>query len=180
MNDILDRVSGEEDFLTKIIKKIPGFKGYIKRTERREADKILRENIADSFESLWGKISEIQKKAVSDGNLEIVDDLESAAIKLRQFIDRIRHASYGYAGFFDAIKVNEEELDAIYQYDIQILSLEDEVGRAIENIEVSMGTEGLPASIRHLTKLAQNCVDTYNQRKDVIVALGSTDLKESE
>jgi len=42
MNDILDRVSGEEDFLTKIIKKIPGFKGYIKRTERREADKILR------------------------------------------------------------------------------------------------------------------------------------------
>jgi len=71
-------------------------------------------------------------------------------------------------------------LDAIYQYDIQILSLEDEVGRAIENIEVSMGTEGLPASTRHLTKLAQNCVDTYNQRKDVIVALGSTDLKESE
>jgi hypothetical protein len=40
-----------------------------------------------------------------------VDDLEGAAIKLRQFIDRVRTASYGYAGFFDAVKVRSEELD---------------------------------------------------------------------
>ena len=173
MDDILERVSSEEDFLTKIIKKIPGFKGYINRTERREADKILRENIADRFESLWGRISEFQKEVISGGNIELVDDLESAAIKLRQFIDRIRHASYGYAGFFDAIKVNEEELDAIYQYDNQMLALEEEVGRAIDNVEASKDSEGFPAAVRHLTTLSQGCLDAFDKRKEVIVSMES-------
>ena len=181
MNDILERVSGEEDFLTKIAKKIPGFKGYINRTERREADKILRENIADRFEALWGKISEVEKEVVSGGNIEMVDDLESSAIKLRQFIDRIRHASYGYAGFFDAIKVNEEELDAIYQYDMQMLAYEDEISRAIDNVEASLGSEGLPAAVRHLTTLSQDCLDAFDKRKEVIVAMeSSTDSIVSE
>ena len=171
MGDILDRVSGEEDFLTKIGKKIPGFKGYINRTERREADKLLREKIAERFESLWNRISDLQKEMISGGNIEMVDDLESSAIKLRQFIDRIRHASYGYAGFFDAIKVNEEELDAIYQYDIQMLALEDEVSRGIENVEASMGAEGFPAVVRHLNTLSQNCLDAFDKRKEVIVAM---------
>jgi len=169
MNDILNRISGEEDFFTKIINKIPGFNGYVERKERRSADKILRESIADRFESLWGRISEIQREAISKGDIEIIDELEAAAIKIRQFIDRIRTAVYGYAGFFDAIKVKTEELDAIYQYDLQLLNSEEEVNRAIDNVQASVGTEGLPAAIRHLTQLAQQCLDAFEKRKEVIV-----------
>lgn len=179
MNNILERVSGEKDFFTKIVKEIPGFKGYIQRSERRAADKLLRESIANRFESLWGRISELQKEAISNGNIEMIDDLESSAIKLRQFIDRVRTASYGYAGFFDVIKVNTEELDEIYQFDLQLLALEEEVSRAIDNVEASMGTEGLPAAIRHLIKLSQNCLDAFEKRKEVIVNMASSDLDES-
>jgi len=169
MNDILQRVSSEEDFFKKILAKIPGFNGYIERSERRAADKLLRESIADRFDALWGRISAIQRDAISGGNIELIDDMEAPALKLRQFVDRIRTATYGYAGFFDAIKVKTEELDQIYQYDYQLLAMEEEVGRAIDNLEASMDTDGMPAAISHLTQLSQGCIDAFEKRKEVIV-----------
>lgn len=178
MNDILERVTGESDFIKKILSKLPGFQGYVERENRRNADKLLRERIAERFENLWRRISSLQKEAISNGEIEKIDDLESSAIKLRQFIDRVKTASYGYAGFFDVIKVNTEELNAIYQYDLQMLDLEDEISRAIDNIGTSFGTDGLPAAIRHLTTLSQNCLDIFNQRKEVIVKMGESDIEE--
>ena len=175
MIDILQRVMDEKDFLKKLVEKIPGFKGYVERSDRRIADKLVRESIADRFDSLWKKISAIQRQAISDGNIEIIDDLEAPALKLRQFVDRIRTASYGYAGFFDAIKVNTEELDEIYQYDLALMAMEEEVNRAIDNVESSMGTDGLPAAMRHLTQLAQECLDGFDMRKEVIVKMAGTE-----
>jgi hypothetical protein len=169
MDDILGRVTGEHDFIKKILEKIPGFKGYVEREDRRAADKILRETIADQFEALWGRISALQREAITNGDLEVVDDLESAALKMRQFIDRIRTATYGYAGFFDAVKINTEELDAIYKYDAEMVTLQEEVSNAINNIEASYGTDGLPAAIRNLVSLSQSCVDAFNQRKNIIM-----------
>ena len=174
MDDFLERVSGQEDFFKKILPKLPGFKGYIDREDRRAADKLLRESIADRFESLWGRISDLQKDAIADGNLEIVDDLESAAIKIRQFIDRVRTASYGYAGFFDPIKIKTDELDQIYQYDFLLLSMEDKVSNAIDNVSASFGTDGLPASIRNLATVAQDCLDSFDRRKEVIIHMSES------
>ncbi len=178
MNDILERVAGESDFIKKILSKLPGFQGYIEREDRRNADKLLRESIAERFEKLWRRISSLQKEAVSKGEIEKIDDLESSAIKLRQFIDRVKTASYGYAGFFDVIKVKTEELNAIYQYDLQMLELEDEISRAVDNIETSFGTDGLPAAIRHLITLSQSCLDIFSQRKEVIVKMGKSEIEE--
>ena len=178
MNDILERVTGESDLIKKILSKLPGFQGYIEREDRRNADKLLRESIADRFENLWRRISSLQKEAISNGEIEKIDDLESSAIKIRQFIDRIKNASYGYAGFFDVIKVNTEELNAIYQYDLQMLDLEDKISRAVDNVETSFGTDGLPAAIRHLTTLSQSCLDIFNQRKEVIVKMVGSEIIE--
>lgn len=170
MDDLFDRVTSEQDIFKKLLGKIPGFKGYIERSNRRASDKLLRDLIADRFEEQWSKLSAVQRQLVSDGAIEFVDDLEGAAIKLRQFIDRVRNAAYGYAGFFDAIKINEEELAKIYEYDLGMLDMADEVKSSIENVDASLGTDGLPAAIRHLTSVAAECVETFNRRSDVILA----------
>ena len=168
MSDILERVSGEQDFFKKILAKIPGFKGYIERGNRRMSDKLLRENIANEFEALYQRVSSLQRDLINQGGIEYIDDLEAATLKLRQFIDRVRTASYGYAGIFDAIKIKEDELDQVYQYDYALLELSDEVRSAIDNVETSIGTEGLDAAIRHLISVSQQCVDAFNKRSEVM------------
>lgn len=173
MSDILEKVTASKDWLSKIIAKIPGFKGYMERADRRMSDKLLRENIANSFEGLYQRISSLQKDLISQGGLAYIDDMESAAIKLRQFIDRVRTASYGYAGIFDAIKIKETELGQVYEYDAVLLGMSEEVSRAIDNVETSMGTDGLPAAIKHLTTTSQSCVDAFNKRSEVMKGISS-------
>ena len=168
MPDLFEKVTGDQDIFKKIASKVPGFDGYIERQNRRAADKLLRETVADRFEELYRRISDLQADFVSQGELMYVDDLEKAALKVRTFIDKIRRAAYGYSGFFDAIKINEEELARLYEYDAAMLDLVDEVGRAIDNVAASAGSEGLPAAIRHLVAQAQTCLDMFNRRDEVI------------
>jgi hypothetical protein len=168
MSDIFERVTGEQDFIKKILAKVPGFKGYIERGDRRMSDKLLRENIANEFETHYQRISSLQRDLLNQGGIEYLDDMEAAALKLRQFIDRVRTASYGYAGLFDAIKIKEEELGQVYQYDYALLALSDDVRTAIDNVETSIGTEGLDAAIRHLISISQQCVDAFNKRSEVM------------
>lgn len=173
MSDIFDKVVGDQDWFKKILGKIPGFKGYIERGDRRMSDKILRETIASEFEGQYQRISGIQRDLISHGGLAYIDDLEAAAIKIRQFIDRVRTASYGYAGLFDAIKIKEEELAQVYQYDSELLGLSDGVTRAIDNVEASIGSDGLPAAITHLTTTAQSCLDMFNQRSEAMKGIAA-------
>ncbi len=168
MSDIFDKVAEDRDPLKKLLSKIPGFKGYVERGDRRLSDKLLRETIANEYEAHYQRISGLQRDLISQGGLAYIDDLESASIKLRQFIDRVRTASYGYAGLFDAIKIKEEELASIYQYDAELLEKGATVSGAIDNVESSIGTDGLPAALRHLRSVSQECVDLFNKRSDAL------------
>jgi hypothetical protein len=178
MADYFGQVTGDQDFFKKILTKIPGFSGYVDRQNRRSADKLLRDTIADHFESLWQRISSLQRDMLSAGGIENLDDVEVAALKIRQFIDRIRSASYGYAGFFDALKIGTKELSVIYQYDLQLLTMEDEVSRAIDNLASSLSNEGQPEATRYLVSISQQCIDAFEKRKEAVLncASGSADI----
>jgi len=167
-DNIFDKVSGDMDIFKKIVNKIPGFGGYIERQKRRDADKLLRESTALRIEKEWSRISDLQREFISAGEIEYVDDLEAAAIKLRAFADRMRRASRGYSGLFDAVKINEDELEQLYQYDANLLDQVDAVASAIDNVEASVGTDGLPAALRHLKKVSQSCIDAYDLRAEVV------------
>lgn len=169
MEDPLDKITEGKDLVGKIKNALAGFVGYVDRENRRDADKILREGIAKRVEKQWERVSEIQRDLVSEGKLELVDDLEAGAIKLRQFADRLKTAAYGYAGFFDAVRIKSEELEKLYAYDFALLEKVDEIERAVDNVEASIESEGLPAALRHLKTVGQDAIDTFDQRKEVIL-----------
>jgi hypothetical protein len=169
MSDLFDRVTQDQDIFKKLASYIPGFNGYVERQNRRAADKLLRETVADRFEELWKRTSNLQTDMVNQGLIAHVDDMEQAAIQLRTFIDKTRTASYGYAGFFDAIKINQQELAQLYTFDAAFFELAEQVGHALDNIEASLGDEeALPATIRNLITLARQATDTFNRRYEAI------------
>ena len=168
MGDLYDRVTSQQDVFKKLVSKIPGFEGYIERENRRSADKLLRETIAARFQALWQRISGIQRDLVNAGRINLLDDVEQAEIKIRQFIDRVNTATYGYAGFFDAIKIRQDTLEQIYQYDLTLVNLADQLSSAADNLEASLDSDGLPAAIRNLVQKAQDCLDAFNKRSEIM------------
>jgi hypothetical protein len=168
MGDIYEHVVSQDDIFKKILSKIPGFKGYFERTDRRAADKLLRELIADKFQEQWNRLSSIQRDMIKAGNIDIIDDVEAASIKLRTFVDRVRTAAYGYAGFFDSVKINENELSQLYQYDLTLLTSVDGITSAIDNLEASLDTDGFPAAVRNTVQKAQDSIDAFNKRAELL------------
>ncbi len=169
MDNFFQKVASQQDPFKKLASYIPGFSGYIERQNRRDADKILRDTVARRFEEQWKRASQIQTDMVSNGMIAYVDDMEKAAINLRTFIDKISTAPRGYSGLFDAVKINEKELEAIYQFDAAFFDLAEQVGRGLDNVEASLGDEvALPAAIRNVTSLARLAVETYNKRSEAV------------
>jgi hypothetical protein len=172
MSDLKDQifgsVTGDMDIFKKILSKIPGFKGYMERQARRDSDKLIRDTIFSRFRELEGELSAIQREFISEGEITYVDDLEASAIKLRTFADRVRTAPRGYSSLFEAVKINEEELAKLYEYDAALLDKADEVARAIENVQASIGTDGIKAAIRNLETISADCIAAYDRREEVV------------
>jgi hypothetical protein len=169
MDDFFQKVTSMQDPFKKLASYIPGFGGYVERQNRRDADKLLRDTVARRFEEQWKRVSQLQSDLVSNGMITYVDDMEKAALKLRTFIDKLTTAPRGYSGLFDAVKINEKELESIYQFDAAFFDLAEQVGRAVDNVEQTISDEaGLPAAIRNLTSLARLAVETYEKRSEAV------------
>lgn len=173
MSDFFDKVTGDQDIFKKLLSNVPGFSGYIERENRRSADKLMRDTVARRFEELYKRLSNLQGDLIANGGISFVDDMEKAAIQVRMFADKIRNATYGYAGFFDAVKVNEDALAKLYAFDSAFFDIADQLNAALDTIEASLGDqEALPGAIRNLVSLARQATETFDRRHETITGSG--------
>lgn len=175
MSDLYGKVTDDQDILRKLMSKIPGFSGYIERGNRRDADKLLRESIAQKYEQVWKKVGNIQKDLASQQELEYIDDLDGATTKMRTFIDKVRGASYGYSGFFDAVKIKEDALKRLYEYDLTLVDGADTLSAAADKVAAAVGTEEIEAPVKELVTLSRELVTAFEKRDEVITAEESTE-----
>ena len=168
MENLSELVSSQKSGLQKLWEKIPGIKGYEKLEDRRDTDKIVRETIAQRFSEQWDRISTVEKELAKGAGILYLSDLESAALKIRTFADRIRTASYGYAGLTDAVKVDETALQQIYDYDLYLFDLADTVKGSVDKLEDAVAmNDGISGAISDLNKVAQECLTALSRREEV-------------
>jgi hypothetical protein len=118
----MDMFQSEKNALEKLADAIPGLKGYRDKEARRDTDKRLRDYIAGRIDGVRKSIDDTKRTQVEEGKLDGLAEIDRLSQKLRKSADSIRHASYGYSGFFDQVKIREAELDRIYQYDLSLIS----------------------------------------------------------
>jgi len=171
--DLRDKIAESLGGLEDLALKIPGYSGYKEKEMRREADRLLRDGIAKAFGEQVQRLVEFQGELVSGGKIELLEHatvLEDAVRRLQTFVDRVKRASMGYAGFFDAVKVKEEELDALYAFDNSLLGQIDVVKSAVDEVQAAMDAEeGLPAAIANVKRIAGDVNHLFSQREEVII-----------
>ena len=171
--DLLETVESSLGGLENLARKIPGYGGYKEKELRREADKLLRTELAGKFDDQRKRISELQHQLISQAKIEFLDDLERAVMKLQLLIDRIKTASYGYAGLFDAVKVKEEQLDALYAFDNQMLGFVDEAAADIDQVTSAISAgEGIGDAISGLVGTVEEANQTFGHREEAILQAG--------
>ncbi|MGD1996788.1 MAG: hypothetical protein PVH62_08450 [Anaerolineae bacterium] len=170
MGDLYERVSEARTGLEKLLGRIPGYKGYKEKEMRRESDKLLRETVARQMEAQRKRMDDLQKQLIAAGRLEYLDEMGNAVTKLQTFIDRVEKATYGYAGLFDAVRVREEELDRLYDFDNQLMGYAERLSGALDNLETSIpGGEGLAEAVRQVLDICSEANRTFDEREQVVL-----------
>lgn len=173
MDDLSSKIAAGADKLTELVKNIPGFSGYFERENRRESDAIQREYLAKRLTQLKADMQTAQQDALSNGNLAIMEPFDRISNKLDRVIELIRHANRGYAGFFDAIKVNEEELGRVYEYDMSLVTNVSAAEEALMAINGALsGTGDVNSAVRALQARVNEIDNAVMQRDNVMRGIG--------
>ncbi len=168
--DLHEAVEAALGSLESLMKKIPGYKGYKEKELRREADKLLREQIAGQLEDQRRRLVGLQNRAISQAQVEYLDDLERVAMKLQLLSDRVKTASYGYAGLFDALKIKEEQLDMLYDFDARLLASVSVIAADVDRVESAIAArEGVDEAVYELAETLEQANRTFGHRHEAIL-----------
>lgn len=161
--DYLEKVRGERGLLERIMSYIPGYMGYKERELRRESDRLIRMEVVNRlkdaktvFRRSFTNPSIIQKLSGEDAYR-----YEVLLSRLDRVIQRIDRAVAGYAGMFDAVKVREDKLDKILEYDLSLIEKAESIrmdARKIVMMDVGgrewrEAMDGLTSKIEELDSL---------------------------
>jgi hypothetical protein len=166
------RIEDSRGGLESLISKIPGYHGYKEKENRRAADKLLRDQLTKQLDEQRRRLAELQRNLVDSGGLLMVDDLDRAVTKVQKLADKIRTAAYGYAGIFDAVKVKEDQLDALYTFDEGMLEQVTSVQTAIDALATAIDSNGdVKPAIRAVVSAAEQAETTWRQRESAITGV---------
>lgn len=177
ISDLFDKIQGESTGLGNLLSKIPGLDGYMERSRRREADQLLRKTIADRLEGtrlLMGGISEELSRDIIKA-IDHAEPMGRVDTRLMGLIGKVKDAPQGYAGFFDAIKVKEEDLARIYAFDENMLNLADQIAASTAVLEKAVMDDGdIAGAIRALDSEVKEANTTFDSRDEVIKGIGES------
>ena len=131
---------GEKNWLQRLADKIPGFSGYHAKERRRDIDKLHRDALADRIRAVKPAVAGVVRDLTDGGRLLEVGALDRVSKKLNTIENKVRFASYGYSGFFDAVQIKEEQLDRIYQFDLKLVEDVEVIERQAEALKGAFQT----------------------------------------
>ena len=180
--DFRDKIEESLGGFENLVRKIPGYGGYKEKELRREADRLLRDQIASEYGEQVQRLVELQGEMVSGAKIEFLEyatALDDAVRRLQTFVDRIKRAAQGYAGFFDAVKVKEEQLDALYEYDNALLEHATTVKGRVNELVTAVDTgEGIGSTIRELVDVVQQASVMFGHRNEAILQAAGDEYEE--
>lgn len=176
--DYQQLVESAQSGFEKVVGSIPGYKGYKQKELRREADKLLRKKIGAELDKQRRRLNGQQTALFKAGLIEYTDDLDQAIMKLQTLSDRVKTASYGYRGFFDAVKVKEEQLDALYAFDAGLLAGIPKIAQAIDGVAEAIQSKAeVGAAIQALVEAATELGELFSKREEAIYEAGQAGME---
>lgn len=155
----------------RIVAALPGFRGYKEKELRRESDKLIRNNLALKLTKDKDSIRSISQKIADKRYMDVLTDVDRLNAKMDRITEKVNHASYGYSGFYDAVKIKEENLDRMITFDNQLLDEVNALTAAIEDLKtqlLSNNFANLKDKIQAITDKFELLEDTFDKREEVI------------
>ncbi len=175
MSELYDQIIREHGKTRNFLDRIPGLRGYLDKGDRRKADRMLREHIAQQLEQRKSRFVSLEKQILQAGGMAMMSKTRDAKTKFQSYIDRVEAAAPGYSGFFAAVNVDELALEELYAFDAAQVSYVDRFDAELDALEKAINDdEGLESAIQSLYNLAEEAMRAFELREDVLTKLNQT------
>ncbi|MEW6731395.1 MAG: hypothetical protein AB1489_08670 [Acidobacteriota bacterium] len=172
---------GKESWLARLSAKIPGYRGYLEKERRRDVDKLYRDQLANQLQQLKSPLNEVVCELSNNGRLMEVKNIEPITNKLDRIENRIRYASYGYSGFFDIVKVTEQELDRLYNFDLGLAENIEAIKAQIATLfQRADSADNLKTAASMLEHTLDELNIRFNERHKTIESFDSESCQQGE
>ena len=162
--------------IERLLKGLPLVREYNDRELRREADHRLRQLLVLELEQEKQRLYDVQKKLLRSGGLAWIDDADGAIQRLQTLIDRIKTASYGYAGLFAAVKIQEEQLDALHRFDTALAERAQEINARIDLLEAGAADrEAIGPAIEAVNDTVTELQRLFDKRSQAITTAADSE-----
>lgn len=148
---------------------IPQYRGYKRREVRRISDKVLREHLVQELEKSKDTIKLLEEGMI-DNAPEIVEDLEKVLMEMDTFINKIKHADYGYMETGTrALRIGEDEIERLLDFDKATIETIVEIQDLVDALTDTVNTN----EILDLRKKLRAATTAYEQRDEYMLGFKS-------
>ena len=145
----------------------PGIPSYQEREGLRTQDKIIRQQLAARIDEQANFLQEIQSKLTNKHILQPLAHLDRQAREMMRLADTIRFASYGYAGLFAGVKVDEQKLAQLYDYDLSLHREIEELAVAVGNLKQRQDDDWKTDSLDDFQQVINRLEERLEKRKSI-------------
>ena len=170
MTDLRARIVGDEGSFQRLAASIPGFAGYRELGLRRKADELVRQHLVGLLDDILTRAKQIVAQWSDAGKLEYLDQLDRLVGRLRKVRDNLRYADYGYTGWWDAVKIKEDELDNMYAYDLKMREQVVAIDAAVQDLAAAT-EEDLAAKMAAVDEQVARLQSAVDHRGEMTASL---------
>ena len=173
-NDVYSDVKGQMRLSERIAAFIPGFHGYKEKELRRESDKLIRNHLYLKLSTSKTDLRQISQKLADRRYFDVMTDMDRLLAKMDRVVQKVNHASYGYSGFFDAVKVKEKNLDRMIDFDNQLVDGVNALSTEIDAFKAELAsgfTDNLKTRVQNVTDKLESLEGTFDKRNEVILGV---------
>lgn len=172
--DVYAQAKSQMRLSERIAAALPGFRGYKEKELRRESDKLIRNNLTLKLSKDKDNLRSIAQRISDKRYLDVLPDIDRLNAKMDRITEKINHASYGYSGFYDVVKVKEENLDRMIAFDNDLLDEVDALTASIEDLKSQLlggSFSNLKEKIQNIADKFEILEDTFDKRQQVILGV---------
>jgi hypothetical protein len=165
-----ERVEDDRGLLKKIQLHIPGFAGYRRREDLRTADNLLRIQIADRLLKVKDRMDSVRGDFTRNYQIAHLEPLGGLIFKVTELEGRIRHAEGGYSGISADIRIEERELNHLYEFDLSLITGIDQLMAKADGLKAAAkkDAEAVEAGMEDFRGAAELLENTFERRMKVI------------
>ena len=158
----------------RILAELPGFRGYKEKELRRESDKLIRNHLYQKLLQARTNFKTVFQKMSDRRQLDVLTDMDRLVAKFDRVTERVNHASYGYSGFFDVVKIQEEALDRMTDFDNQLIDQVNNIANEVDVFKSEVSKQKFDKAkdrVQNLTDTLETFDETLDNREEVIMGV---------